>query len=332
MLNNLRAQVEISESSIRQIAFLFPGQGAQYVGMAKDFYDHFSEAKELFQAADDILARPLSHLIFKGNPEELTQTENSQPAIFIASLAALRVLQKQFPDLSPVASAGLSLGEYSALCAAGKIDFIDALLLVQARAVYMQRACGMHQGTMRVVLGMDLSVVEELLSSLRIRQYPVWVANVNCPGQIVISGSIDAIEEASSQLKEIGARRILPLNVSGAFHSGLMKDAQDALAPKIEQVVLHASDVGIVMNVPGDYVTDPEEIRSHLIQQITGTVRWEQGVRAMMRAGVTRFLEIGCGETLSGMNKKIGIPHDAILHFEKMQDLETIEGYYALGV
>ncbi len=307
----------------KSYAFLFPGQGAQYVGMAKDFYDQFFEAKEIFQEADDILGRSISKMIFEGSADELTLTKNSQPAIFIASLSMLRVLQRQLPNFTPTVCAGLSLGEYSALVAAGKIGFKEALLLVQDRAFYMQEACEANPGIMRVVLGLEASIIEEAIRRLQPQQ-SVWVANLNCPGQVVIAGTIGGVEAASEALKDLGAKRILPLDVSGAFHSGLMQEAQNRLGKKIEQVPLYESNISLVMNIPGGYVKTLSEMRDNLLKQVTGTVRWEQGIRSMAKEGVQAFLEIGCGTTLRGMNKKIGISAEATLGLEKVADLEEL--------
>jgi [acyl-carrier-protein] S-malonyltransferase len=308
---------------MKKTAFLFPGQGAQYVGMGKDFFDQFLEAKEIFQEADDILGESLSTLIFEGPSDQLTLTKNSQKAIFVVSIALLRVLQKQLPDLVPNVCAGLSLGEYSAVCAAKKISFKDALLLVRDRALYMQQSCEANAGTMRVILGLEAPLVEEAIAKLQ-PNHAIWVANINCPGQIVISGTESGIEAASTALKDLGAKRVLPLEVSGAFHSGLMQDAQKKLEPKIEQTTLYDSDIALVMNIPGGYVKNLVDIRENLIRQVTGTVRWEQGIRAILNEEVNLFVEIGCGKTLSGMNKKIGVASDAIWSLEKVADLEIL--------
>ncbi|MBS3904551.1 MAG: ACP S-malonyltransferase [Simkania sp.] len=304
-------------------AFLFPGQGAQYVGMGKDFYEQFSEAKEIFQEADDRLHYPLSRLIFEGPSEELTLTKYSQLAIFVLSIALLRTLKSQLPSIAPDVCAGLSLGEYSALVAAEKTSFQDALFLVRDRALYMHQACEAHPGTMRVVLGLDLTEVERVIRDLRL-QDKAWIANLNCPGQIVIAGSLCSIEMLSNELKIRGAKRILSLEVSGAFHSGLMLDAKRQLSPKIEEVTLTESDIALVMNIPGGYVSSLADLRENLLRQVTGTVCWEKGIRSMMENGVSTFLEIGCGKTLSGMNRKIGVAQEAIFSLEKVADLEEL--------
>lgn len=306
----------------RKLAFLFPGQGAQYPGMAKDFYDAFSEAREVFEEADEILGLRFSDLIFNGPADELTLTKNSQLGIYIASAAILRTVQKQFPDLQPAVCAGLSLGEYTALLAAGKITFADGIKLVQARAQYMNDACIAHPGTMQVVLGLTPEAVEEAIQHIN-PPHQVWIANLNCPGQVVIAGTQSGIQAAAELLKSKGAKRVLPLDVSGAFHSGLMQEAQERLEPKIRETHFSDSSIEIVMNAVGGYVSDLESIRNHLILQVTNPVRWEQGIRAMASSGIELFIEMGCGKTLQGMNKRIGIDQPTF-SVEKISDLETL--------
>ena len=304
----------------RKWAFLFPGQGAQYPGMTKDFYDNFAEARCVFEEADEFLGFPLAKLIFEGPKEELTLTKNSQVAIYVASLAVLRTIQEQFPELAPTVCAGLSLGEYTALTAAGKLSFREGLALVRSRAAYMNEACEKHPGTMQVVLGMDEKGVEEVLAGIAQK---AWVANLNCPGQIVIAGTIDGVAVAAEALKSKGAKRVLQLDVSGAFHSGLMQEAKDKLAPQIAAVRLEESAVEVVMNVSGGYVSDIAMMRSNMIEQVTSPVRWEKGVRAMVQQGIESYLEIGCGKTLCGMNKRIGVAEPTI-SIEKVSDLDEL--------
>jgi [acyl-carrier-protein] S-malonyltransferase len=312
----------MNSRELPKVAFLFPGQGSQYPGMGKDFYDQFIVAKQLFDEADQFLNRPFSKLIFEGPSSELTLTKNSQIAIYISSIAILRVVQEQFPELKPVFYAGLSLGEYTALTAAGKIDFLNCLDLVRTRADAMHEACEETQGTMQVVLGMTEETVEAVICELN-PPHPVWMANLNCPGQIVIAGSLEAIALAADILKEKGAKRILPLDVSGAFHSGLMQSAQVKLAAKIATVPFRENPIEIVMNVPGDFVSSREKISQMLIDQVTKPVRWEKGIRKMMDRGIDLYLEMGPGNTLSGINKRIGVA-ELTCHVEKPSDLEKI--------
>lgn len=302
----------------KKFAFLFPGQGAQYPGMGKDFYDTFSVARDTFEEADQLLGAPFSQLIFEGPAAELTLTKNSQIAIYINSMAILRTLQEQFPDLKPTVCAGLSLGEYSAIAASGRLSFEDCLFLVKARAEYMHAECEQNAGSMSVVLGLEPEVVEQVLVELK---QPVWVANLNCPGQVVIAGTKEALVLAAEALKAKGAKRTLPLEVSGAFHSGLMRQAQEKLALKISEVDFKDSSIELVMNVPGHYVTKLADIRHNLIQQVASPVRWEKGIRAMMQNGIESYQEIGCGKTLQGMNKRIGVS-EPTFSLEKISDLE----------
>jgi [acyl-carrier-protein] S-malonyltransferase len=307
---------------LKKYAFLFPGQGAQYPGMAKDFYDQFPIARQTFDEADQFLNCAFSKLVFEGPSCELTLTKNSQIAIYIASIAILRVVQQEFPELAPTLCAGLSLGEYTALTAAGKIDFIDCLDLVRTRANAMHQACEEVKGSMQVVLGMTEEAVESVIQELN-PPHPVWVANLNCPGQVVIAGTIEALMVAAEALKQKGAKRVLALEVSGAFHSGLMRSAQDKLAAKIAHVPFHESDIEIVMNVPGDFVSSTQQMRQVLIDQVASPVRWEKGIRKMVERKIDFYLEMGPGKTLSGMNKRIGV-NEPIFSIEKVADLEEL--------
>lgn len=300
-----------------KIAFIFPGQGSQYVGMGKDFYDAFPIARETFQEADHILNENLSKIIFEGPESTLTQTRYSQVAIFVVSMAILRVIQQQFPDLIPDVCAGLSLGEYTALCASGRLGFAETLLLVKERARLMNEACEKTTGTMAAVLGLDAAGVEAAVKGID----GVWVANFNAPGQTVISGTKEGIEKASVILKEKGAKRIIPLTVHGAFHSGLMKMAQDQLTPAIQQAPIQNSTIAFCMNVPGNYVQSIDEIRQNLASQVTHSVRWEQEIEAMKASGIEFFLEIGCGKTLSGLNRKMNAQGHSV---DKVPDMEGI--------
>lgn len=285
--------------------------------MGKDFADAFPEAKETFQEADDLLQERISPVIFEGPQELLTQTKYSQIGIFVTSMAILRVIRKQCPGLCPAVCSGLSLGEYTALCASSRLSFSETLLLVRERARLMNEACENSSGAMSAVLGLDSLSVEETLKELE----GVWIANYNAPGQIVISGTREGVEKAQPLLKERGAKRVVPLVVHGAFHSPLMQSAQDGLTPFISAVSIQDSDIGFVMNVPGDFVRTSQEIKNNLICQVTRSVRWEQGILAM--EGIELFLEVGCGKTLSGLNRKIGQTAPT-LSIDKVQDLEQI--------
>lgn len=296
-------------------AFLFPGQGAQYVGMGRDFYDAFAVARAVFEEASDQLHIDWVKLIFAGQQEDLSLTKNSQVAIFIVSVAILKVLLEQRPRLKPTICAGLSLGEYSALFASKRIRFADCLSIVAARGRFMQEACQVRAGTMRVVLGMEEALVKECLP------IDTWVANLNCPGQVVIAGTVEALLQAETLLKSKGAKRVLPLDVSGAFHTPLMLPAKVQLQPILEQVPLIESDIQLVMNVPGGSVTEIAQIRRYLIEQITHPTLWEKGIRSMHDIDV--FIGIGPGNTLLGMNKKIGTAGKSF-NIEKVQDLETV--------
>jgi [acyl-carrier-protein] S-malonyltransferase len=284
---------------VKKNALIFPGQGAQYVGMGKEIASVSSEARQTFEEADDILSENLSNIIFEGPEEELIKTKNSQLGIFVTSVAILRSL----PPLKPIVCSGLSLGEYTALYATGRLSFKDTLLLVQKRSQYMNEACESTQGAMSAVLGMSADEIDAALQGIP----QVWVANYNCPGQIVISGTEAGVDAASIKLKSVGAKRVIPLKVHGAFHSGLMQMAQDLLSPYVQAAPLVESSVGFAMNATGGFVSDSAEIKRQLISQVTQSVRWEQGISAIDLIGVDQYIEIGCGKTLSGFNRKIGV-------------------------
>lgn len=306
-----------------KIAFLFPGQGSQYPGMAKDFYENMPLARQTFEEANDLLHYKLSSIILNGPADLLTETKNSQTGIYVVSTAILRVLSHLFPELRPAICSGLSLGEYTALSAAGKLKFSDALPLVAHRGQFMNEACESHPGFMSVVLGLDADSVENLVKEINLPN-DLWAANFNSPGQVVVSGTRKGIETITAIAPTRGAKRILPLQVHGAFHSGLMKTAEEKLADYILQAPIQETPIDLVMNVPGDTVANIHQIKEYLIRQVTSPVRWEQGVRQMVQSGVDLFIEIGCGKALSGFNKRIcsAIPTISI---EKIEDIDHIQ-------
>ena len=303
------------------LALLFPGQGAQYVGMGRDFFSAFPIARETFEEADDLLSYRLSQLIFEGPETELTATKNSQIAIYVTSIAIWRVVQQQFPDLVPTVCSGLSLGEYTAMTVAGSLAWDAGIHLVRSRGLLMEEASLAHPGTMAVALGTTVAAVEAALKESTEKE--VWLANVNCPGQVVISGTKAGVMRMSEELCRRGVKRMIPLAVSGAFHSGLMASAGEKLTPILAEVTLQQGSAAIVMNVPGDYVTEIEDRRRFLAKQVVAPVYWEKGVAAMKSRDTKMFIEIGCGKTLSGMNRKMGLG-PATFHVEKVEDLENL--------
>ena len=281
-------------------AYVFPGQGAQFVGMGKDLYNNFPKAKELFDQANEILGFNITDIIFNGTDEDLKQTKVTQPAVFLHSVIRAICLGD---DFKPEMVAGHSLGEFSALVAAGVISFEDGLRLVSKRALAMQAACELQPSTMAAVLGLEDEKVVEVLKS--ITNEVVVAANFNCPGQLVISGSIAGVEQACEALKNAGAKRALPLKVGGAFHSPLMEPAREELAKAIEETNFSSPKCPIYQNVVAHAVTEPQEIKKNLIAQLTAPVRWTECVRAMISDGATLFTEVGPGTVLQGLVKKI---------------------------
>lgn len=281
-------------------AYVFPGQGAQFVGMGKDLYDNSQVAKDLFEKANQILGFRITDLMFAGSDEDLRQTKVTQPAIFLHSVILSKVLGN---DFKPEMVAGHSLGEFSALVANGALSFEDGLVLVSKRAMAMQKACEKEPSTMAAILGLDDAVVEKICNEI---DDVVVAANYNSPGQLVISGSMKGIEVACEKLKAAGAKRALPLKVGGAFHSPLMEPARVELAQAIESTTFNKPTCPVYQNVDAKPYTDPEQIKKNLISQLTSPVRWTQIMQNMIADGATSFTELGPGNVLQGLIKKVG--------------------------
>ncbi len=280
-------------------AFVFPGQGAQFTGMGKDLYESNPLARELFDRADEILGYRITGIMFEGSAEELKQTKVTQPAIFLHSVISALCMGDQFkPDMA----AGHSLGEFSALTACRCLSFEDGLRLVYARAMAMQKCCETVPGTMAAVLALPDRTIEDICSAT---EGTVVAANYNCPGQVVISGETEAVQKAGESLKEAGAKRVLPLQVGGAFHSPLMEPARAELAQMIEKTAFHTPVCPIYQNVDALSHTDPEEIKANLLSQLTSPVRWTDSVRNMAADGMTEYIECGPGKVLTGLIGKI---------------------------
>lgn len=298
-------------------AFIFPGQGAQVCGMGQDFYENTETGRKIFDRASELLGFSMPELVFEKN-DRLDITEFTQAAMVTASVAMLKVMEER--GYRPDVTAGLSLGEYCALVAAGVMTAEDAVLTVRRRGILMQEAVPAGIGGMSAVLGMNADQINEVVDKIE----NVQVANYNCPGQIVISGKLEAVNEAGERLKEAGARRVIPLNVSGPFHSYLLKEAGEKLGRFLNNVEISEPVIPYVANVTARYVTDASEVKPLLEKQVSFSVRWQQSVETMIADGVDRFVEIGPGKTLSGFVKKIS-RDVTILNVEKLSDLEKLE-------
>lgn len=299
-----------------KIAFIYPGQGAQVCGMGQDFYEQTEIGKQVFDLATEILGFSVPELCFTKN-DRLDITEYTQAAMVTTSIAMTKVLEEK--GVKPDVAAGLSLGEYCALYAAGAMTEKDAIATVRQRGILMQEAVPVGQGAMAAILAMDASAIEDVISGID----GVQIANYNCPGQIVISGKKEAVETACEKLKEAGAKRAIMLNVSGPFHSRMLTGAGEKLGEVLEQVEIHPLSIPYVANVTAEYVTDAADVKPLLMKQVSSSVRWEQSVRAMLADGVDTFIEIGPGKTLAGFMKKIDRTVK-VLNIEKLEDVDKV--------
>ena len=297
-------------------ALLFAGQGAQTVGMGRDLAEAFPAAKAWFDRANTALGYDLAAVCFNGPEAELTKTENAQPGIYLVSWIALELLKERVPNLACDATAGLSLGEFTALAAAGSFSFEDGLRVVRQRGRFMQEACEATQGGMAAIIGLDEPVTREVCAATGVE-----LANLNCPGQIVISGAADKMTAACELAKAKGAKRALPLPVAGAYHSTLMASAQPKLAAELAKIFVQTPRVPVYSNVTAAQHTAPDDIRATLVKQVTSSVRWEESIRAMLAAGYTRFIELGPGSALSGFMKRI----DKTVTIYSVSDVASLE-------
>jgi [acyl-carrier-protein] S-malonyltransferase len=298
------------------IVVLFSGQGAQKVGMAKDWVESSATARTLAHKADQVLGYSLTDIMFEGPEDELTKTSRCQPALYLHGLIALTLLKERLPNLKPVATAGLSLGEFTAHAAAGTFSFEDGLRIVAQRGLFMEEACQATQGSMAALIGGEEEQVRALAAAAN-----VDVANLNAPGQIVLSGTVEGIDDAIAKAKDFGIRRAIKLNVAGAYHSRLMKSAQDKLAAELAALTIATPSIPVVANFTAGPVSTAEEIRRTLEQQVTGSVRWTESIRTLIAMGHRNFIELGPGKVIAGLVGKID--KDVTIH--SIEDLASLE-------
>ena len=303
---------------MKETAFIFPGQGSQYVGMGKEFYDNFRVAKEVFEEADDALRFSISSLCFQGPEEGLRLTENTQPAVLTTSIAALRVLQSE-RGIPPHLTAGHSLGEYSALVASGALTFADAVQIVRLRGRFMQEAVPVGEGAMAAMLGMEREQIEKLCEEVSSGEV-LTPANFNCPGQIVIAGHLKAVERAIERVKQEGKKAVL-LPVSAPFHSPLMKPAGERLQKALQEIAVRDLKVPVVTNVEAEVNTSKERVKGLLVAQVSSPVRWEESIRRMTEDGIEQVFEIGPGKILSGLMKRI----NSKVETKNLEDISTLK-------
>ncbi|WP_099188096.1 ACP S-malonyltransferase [Tepidibacter mesophilus] len=307
-----------------KIAFVFPGQGSQYVGMGKDVYENYKVSKEIFDKADEVLHMNLKSIMFEGPDEELTKTENTQPAILTLSTALLEVLKDEL-NVEFDACAGLSLGEYSALVAADALSFEEAVKLVKKRGKYMQEAVPEGVGTMAAILGLDRETLIDVLDEVS-SEGTVEAANFNSPGQIVISGEIKAVEKAANLCKERGAKKAVILNVSAPFHSSMLNKAGEKLNKELENIQINTLKVPVVTNITGDYV-DHDEIKETLVKQVSSSVLWEDSIEKLIKDGFDTFVEIGPGKTLKGFINKTSKKLKVKVDIYNVENKDTLEKF-----